>query len=94
MVSRGVLPKQAGDEKRTTLAAREAETQAAIAAGKTADAVVNSRGADVTAALAAIDAQAANVRRLERMQSFERVLAPFDGVVTERKIERGGGSYR
>ena len=23
------------------------------------------------------------------MQSFERVLAPFDGVVTERKIERG-----
>ena len=89
LVSRGVLPKQAGDEKRTTLAAREAETQAAIAAGKTADAVVDSRGADVTAALAAIDAQAANVRRLERMQSFERVLAPFDGVVTERKIERG-----
>jgi len=29
------------------------------------------------------------VRRLEQMQSFERVVAPFDGVVTERRIEKG-----
>lgn len=89
LVSRGVLPKQAGDERRTALAAREAETQAAMAAAKTADAAVSSRNADVLAAKANIDAQAANVRRLERMQAFERVLAPFDGVVTERKIEQG-----
>ena len=89
LVNRGVLSKQAGDERRTTLAAREAETQAAEAAAKTADATVGSRTADVTAAKATIDAQAANVRRLERMQAFERVLAPFDGVVTERKIEQG-----
>jgi RND family efflux transporter MFP subunit len=89
LVSRGVLPKQAGDERRTTLAARQAETQAAIAANKTADAIVVARQADVTAAQAAIEAQAANVRRLEQLQGFERVLAPFDGVVSERKVERG-----
>jgi RND family efflux transporter MFP subunit len=89
LVSRGVLPKQAGDERRTTLAARAAETQAAVAASKTADAVLESRRADVTAANAAIDAQAANVRRLEQLQSFERIVAPFDGVVSERKVERG-----
>jgi multidrug resistance efflux pump len=34
-------------------------------------------------------AQTANVRRLEQMQGFERVVAPFDGVVTERRIEKG-----
>ncbi len=89
LVSRGVLPKQAGDERRTTLAARAAETQASMAASKTADAVVISRQADVTAAEAAIEAQAANVRRLEQLQGFERVMAPFSGVVSERKIERG-----
>src|SRR5436305_9013112 len=89
LVSRGVLPKQAGDERRTTLAARAAETQSALAASKTADAVVVSRQADVVAAQAAIEAQAANVRRLEQLQGFERVLAPFNGVVSERKIERG-----
>jgi RND family efflux transporter MFP subunit len=89
LVGRGVLPKQAGDERRTTLAARAAETQAALAASKTADAIVVSRQADVTAAEAAIQAQAANVRRLEQQQEFERVIAPFNGVVSERKIERG-----
>jgi RND family efflux transporter MFP subunit len=89
LVSRGALSKQAGDERRTALAARQAETEAAIAASKTAEAIVSSRRADVVAAQAAIEAQAANVRRLEQMQSFERVLAPFDGVVTERKVERG-----
>ena len=89
LVSRGVLAKQAGDERRTALAARAAETQAALAASKTAEAIVVSRQADVTAAQAAIDAQVANVRRLEQLQAFERVLAPFNGVVSERKIERG-----
>jgi len=50
---------------------------------------VISRTADLGAARANIEAQRANVRRLEELQSFQRVLAPFDGVVTERKVERG-----
>lgn len=89
LVSRGVLPKQAGDERRSALAAREAETQAASANEKTTIAAVSSRQADVRAAQAAVDAQSANVRRLQRMQEFEQIVAPFDGVVTERKVERG-----
>lgn len=89
LVNNGVLPKQQGDERRTTFNARQAETKAAIAAEATAEANVGSRTADVSAARAAIDAQIANVRRLEQLQSFERVLAPFDGVVTERRIEKG-----
>jgi RND family efflux transporter MFP subunit len=89
LVNKGVLPKQQGDERRTTFNARHAETAAAIAAEATAEANVGSRTADIAAARAAIDAQLANVRRLEQMQSFERVVAPFDGVVTERRIEKG-----
>ena len=31
----------------------------------------------------------AELRRLEQLQSFQRVVAPFDGVVTERQFDRG-----
>jgi RND family efflux transporter MFP subunit len=89
LVSQGVLPKQSGDERRSAYLARQAESAAASAALRTADATVVSRTADMGAARANIQAQVANVRRLERLQSFERVLAPFDGVVTGRNVERG-----
>ena len=36
--------------------------------------------------LAAVDA---NVRRLEQLKSFRRIVAPFDGVVTRRSVEVG-----
>ena len=39
-----------------------------------------------TANLAAADA---NVRRLQKLQGFNRVVAPFDGVVTRRNIDVG-----
>ena len=32
----------------------------------------------------------ANVQRLEEMQSFEKIYAPFDGVITARNIDIGG----
>jgi RND family efflux transporter MFP subunit len=89
LVDKGVLPKQQGDERRSAFNARHAESTAAIAAEATAEASVVSRTADISAARAAVDAQLANVGRLQQMQSFEHVVAPFDGVVTERRIEKG-----
>jgi RND family efflux transporter MFP subunit len=89
LVNNGVLSKQQGDERRAAFHARQAETAATLAAQATAEATVTSRTADISAASAAINAQMANVRRLEQMQAFERLLAPFDGVVTERRVERG-----
>jgi RND family efflux transporter MFP subunit len=41
------------------------------------------------AAQAAVDASKANVRRLEQLQSYERIVAPFDGVVTARNTDIG-----
>ena len=44
---------------------------------------------DATAKKAAVDASMANVRRLEQLQSFEKVYAPFDGIVTARNTDVG-----
>ncbi len=45
--------------------------------------------ADMNAKQAAVDAAAANVKRLQQLQSFEKVYAPFDGVVTARNTDIG-----
>jgi RND family efflux transporter MFP subunit len=41
------------------------------------------------ASAAAVRSSQANVKRLEELQSFEKVYAPFDGVVTSRNIDTG-----
>src|SRR3984893_7448337 len=45
--------------------------------------------ADAAAKKAVMDANAANVRQLEAMQSFKLIVAPFDGVVTARNTDIG-----
>ncbi len=44
---------------------------------------------DFIARQAAVSASEANVRRLEQMQSFEKVTAPYDGVITARNTDIG-----
>ena len=44
---------------------------------------------DATAKQAAVDASEANVRRLQQLQSFENVYAPFSGIVTARHVDIG-----
>jgi RND family efflux transporter MFP subunit len=50
---------------------------------------VSAATANIAAAGANVTANRANVSRLQQMQSFERIVAPFDGVITERNVERG-----
>jgi len=40
-------------------------------------------------AAASVDAERANVRRLQELVSFQRVIAPFDGTVTRRQVDIG-----
>jgi RND family efflux transporter MFP subunit len=47
------------------------------------------RAGDAAAKKAAVRSAAANVARLRDMESFKRVLAPFDGVVTQRNTDIG-----
>jgi RND family efflux transporter MFP subunit len=44
---------------------------------------------DAQAKKAMVDSATDNVKRLEQLQSFEKVYAPFDGVLTERKTDIG-----
>jgi RND family efflux transporter MFP subunit len=44
---------------------------------------------DLNARRAALSAQEANVRRLQQLQSFEKIYAPFDGVITARNTDIG-----
>ncbi len=50
---------------------------------------VTAAEANIAAAQANVTANHANVARLLQLQSFERVVAPFDGVITARNVERG-----
>lgn len=50
---------------------------------------VAAANANITAAEASVAASRANVARLQQMQNFEHIVAPFDGVITQRNVERG-----
>jgi RND family efflux transporter MFP subunit len=45
--------------------------------------------ADLALKAAAVEAERANVQRLENLKSFARVTAPFDGIITARKTDIG-----
>jgi RND family efflux transporter MFP subunit len=49
----------------------------------------DSRAGDAAAKQAAQKSASANVARLQELESFKRVLAPFDGVVTQRNTDIG-----
>ena len=70
---------QAADKERAV--AKEALDQS-VAGHRTA-------GAAVAAAQATVESNEANVRRLEELTSFERVVAPFGGTVIQRNVDVG-----
>ena len=59
-------------------------TSGSVSKQETDQAVSNLR-----AQKAAVEANSANVKRLEDLQSFEKVYAPFDGVITVRSTDIG-----
>jgi len=50
---------------------------------------VDDRVGDMQAKKATVDSATFNVRRLEETQGFQKVYAPFDGVITARNIDIG-----
>jgi RND family efflux transporter MFP subunit len=50
---------------------------------------VDDRVGDLNAKKATVDSAKYNLQRLEEMQRFEKVYAPFDGVITARNIDIG-----
>jgi RND family efflux transporter MFP subunit len=50
---------------------------------------VDNAAADYAAKKAVVQSSEANVNRLEQLQSFEKIYAPFDGVITARNTDVG-----
>ncbi len=80
-------------DRYTPLIKKHAVTQQSL---DEADEAFHARTADVASAHANIDvaeaslkSKRANVERLMQMQAFEKILAPFDGVITARNVEQG-----
>ena len=78
----GAVSRQAFDEKQASSDANKANV-------KVAQATINANRSNVTSATANIRASEANVSRLESMQSFKRITAPFAGVITARNVDQG-----
>jgi RND family efflux transporter MFP subunit len=72
------------------LAARTAKRWEALATTDSVSKQENDeKSADAAAKGATVAAARANVARLEQLEGFKRVVAPFDGVVTARKTDVG-----
>ena len=89
MCVRGAVSEQSRDEKVRSFEATSADVNASIAAEKAALAQVAADKSNVVTAQAAVVAKKADVRRLQYEQGFQKVLAPFDGVITARKVDPG-----
>jgi multidrug efflux system membrane fusion protein len=89
LAERGAVSYQSRDEKVRTLITTTAELEAAKDNEAAAAATVKAAQSTVKEARAGVVAQQANVGRLVAEQGFQKVIAPFDGVITERKVDPG-----
>jgi RND family efflux transporter MFP subunit len=92
------LDQQLGQAKATLASVRANHQIASLTASRNnillqkqivAQQLADQTDADAKAKEAVVDANEANVRQLEAMQSFKTLSAPFDGVVTARNVELG-----
>jgi RND family efflux transporter MFP subunit len=92
------LDQQLGQAKATLASVRANHQIASLTADRNnilvqkqivAQQLADQTSADAKAKEAVVDANVANVRQLEALQSFKTLAAPFDGVVTARSVELG-----
>lgn len=81
-----VATAQANYELASSTAARY---QALFKSDSVAKQDVEDRVGDLQAKKAMVDSAKFNLQRLEEMQRFQKVYAPFDGVITQRNIDIG-----
>lgn len=82
LLADGAVAQQDVDERQSQYAAAQATAEAA-------QANVGALEANVIAAKANVAANEANVRQLTTLQSFQKVTAPYTGIITARTVDRG-----
>jgi RND family efflux transporter MFP subunit len=63
--------------------------QPLLKSGVVSQQLADQAASDFSSKKAAVDSAAANVRRLEQLQSFEKIYVPFDGIITTRNTDTG-----
>jgi RND family efflux transporter MFP subunit len=86
---RGAVSQQSKDEKVRSYEATTADLGASKASLKAAVAQVDASKSQVDVARAGVFAKQANYDRVAAKQAFKRVTAPFDGIITVRKVDPG-----
>jgi RND family efflux transporter MFP subunit len=89
LASRGAVSLQSRDEKFTSYQASSAEVDAAKANQKATASKITAAESQIAVAKASILAKLAGVKKYESQQSFQRVTAPFDGLIVYRKVDEG-----
>ncbi len=77
------------DASKESLEAAKSVLNSSVAASHAAQASVNVSKSTVQANQAAVLSSAANAQRFSTLKSFEKVVAPFDGVITSRNVDIG-----
>lgn len=89
MAERGAVSLQSRDEKNRALGAQNASLEAARAQKVAADQATAAARAQVEVSRAGVGAKLASLNKYKAQQQFKYVIAPFAGVITERKVDPG-----
>ncbi len=89
LAKQGVVDVQSREETENQSKAAGARVQATEAAVKKAQADRDKAAADVQAAAARVEVARADALRSEAMYAYSKIRAPYDGVVTLRKVSTG-----
>jgi RND family efflux transporter MFP subunit len=89
LAAQGVVSRQDTDDKQAIFDARQADVEAAQAAIRSHQAAVKAQQSTIEARISTTSARQAQAQRFADLQSFQKVVAPFDGIVTARYIEVG-----
>lgn len=89
LAAKNVISREEFETFATQVETRTAEINAAESDVLRRQTNLETRNAIIEAREATVNSRQANVNRLEELQAFKRIVAPFDGVVTRRTAEVG-----
>lgn len=89
LVARKVIVQEELDTAVRQMETRTAEVAAAESDVARRQANLHTRDAIIAARKSTAESRRSNVQRLQELQGFQRITAPFDGVITRRAVEVG-----
>jgi len=89
LVAQGVVSRQDTDDKQAIFDARQADVEAAQATVRVRQATIKAQQSAIESKQSTLSARQANAERVADLQSFQKVTAPFSGIITARNLEVG-----